>query len=659
VTRFRIEAIRIETTREPVEYEFTADLTVLAGKTGVGKSTLFELIKHSLGGDAMLSSVVRDSVRDVHLTIRIENRRLQFARAISEARSKTVRVTDLSQGSRLPDHFINREPKISDLLLTELGIPVDVPAAAKNSTKPGARITFNDVFRFMYIAQDVINQAIAGSGDSYYEPKRKATFELMFGVTNAELLKARSRVNTLKSEIAQAQQRATIAREALEQSGVASRFDAQIKLDEQVAHESEADQVVTLLKNELDLLMDSRAQMLRALLVEAERDVTEVSAAEAAAQESLLGLDQERQRLAQSRARLARIAVADETIGLFEFTTCPRCTQSLAERPVPNGACPVCLQQDPKEPRNRQPVDAEIHRLEDQLESLDDQVTALREGAVALSHALNKKKGLAAGLSQELDERTRKQITPRLENYADAVGQARAARARQEHFESVLRQWDHQEDLVLKAEALEREQETLATRLTDLEDDRDHKRQLLVDDLSEVFAVVVDHFRIPGVKTAGVDSNTYLPVLNGMKYTEYSKAGGGIVTLTQIAYWLAVNTVATERSRGWRDVHYPTLLLIDTPRLALNDQPDSADRIYTRFQTQAATFGGGAQIILADNALPPNLDTRFKEIEFTYERPTISSVPHPGEGRVEVLHAPADATEPVGGRRRTKRASTP
>ena len=41
---FRIESVRLDTSNGAVEYAFTSDLTVLAGQTGVGKTTLLELM---------------------------------------------------------------------------------------------------------------------------------------------------------------------------------------------------------------------------------------------------------------------------------------------------------------------------------------------------------------------------------------------------------------------------------------------------------------------------------------------------------------------------------------------------------------------------------------------------------------------------------------
>ena len=191
-TIFRLESLRITTSAGPVEYSFPTDLTVLAGDTGVGKTSLLELVKFGLGGEGLIAPVVADYVSEVHLTVRVGQSRFQLTRPISERGRKHVRVIDLNTGEQMPDHAVgtparrheaSREPVIGDLLMSALGLPTELRAAPVSGSRPGARITFNDVFRYMYVPQSTINQEIAGSRDSYYEPKRRAVFELLFRLT--------------------------------------------------------------------------------------------------------------------------------------------------------------------------------------------------------------------------------------------------------------------------------------------------------------------------------------------------------------------------------------------------------------------------------------------------------------------------------------------
>jgi hypothetical protein len=193
-TTFRIETVRLDTTNGPVTYTFTRDLTVLAGHTGVGKTTLLELVKYGLGGDGRLAPVARQHVSDVHVSVRIGDSRLQLSRGLDAARQGTVRVVDLITGDRMRDCTVSGERPISDLLLAAMGLETGLRAAARGgrSTSAGTQVTFNDVFRFMYVPQAEMNRDIAWSQQGYYDPKRKSVFELLFGITSSAMLKMRS-----------------------------------------------------------------------------------------------------------------------------------------------------------------------------------------------------------------------------------------------------------------------------------------------------------------------------------------------------------------------------------------------------------------------------------------------------------------------------------
>jgi hypothetical protein len=639
-TTFRLESVRIDTTAGAVTYDFPGDLTVLAGDTGVGKTSLLELIKFGLGGDGLIAPVVANHVAEVHLTVRVGRSRFQLTRPISERGRRQVRVVDLITGEQLPDHPVGStatrtddEQTISDLLMTALGLPTDLRAAAAGtSNRPGARITFSDVFRYMYVPQSAINQAVAGSGESYYQPKRRAVFELLFGLTRPEILDLRSRLNELNSQVATAERDHETVQRFLTDSNTESRFDAEAAQAAVVAEERAAAAELERLRSELGEAVDRETQTLRDLLTTGERALAE-------ARERVVDLNREgrehareRRRVEQDLVRLDRMASAGERLANIEFVVCPRCTQSLTERDVPAGACRVCLQDDIV--ADLPDGGYERGQLADQLVELDRQIVVVDAQASEAAAAVRSRNDLIVSLTRQIDERTAGRVTPRLQAYADAISTVERARAAQQSIERVLRQWDRAEDLQRAAAELGAERSRLEADIATQTAELDDRRREILEELNAEFQATVAAFGIPGGQAASIHPTNYLPMLGGRNFSEVSSAGG-IATATQVAYWLTLVTVATRR----QDTLYPAFLLIDSPRLALSTAEDIASQMYRRFVTQVSVVPGRVQFIVADNQLPAAYGREFTEFTFSYAQPTIGTVEHPGPARVERLTA--------------------
>jgi hypothetical protein len=638
-TTFRLESLHIVTSAGPIVYTFPTDLTILAGDTGVGKTSLLELVKFGLGGEGLIAPVVADHVSEVHLSIQAGESRLQLTRSISEQYRKVVRVVDLVTREQLPDHAVgnparrndaSREPSISDLLLTALSLPTDLRAAPLSGSRPGTRITFNDVFRYMYVPQRAINQEIAGSSASYYEPKRRAVFELLFRLTRPEILDLRSRLNELNGKVAEAERDYATVQQFLADSHTESQFDAELAQVAAVNEERAAEAALEALRGELSEAVDSETQTLRDLLTSRERALAEARELVVELARESRELERESRRVRQDIARLDRMASAGERLANIEFVVCPRCTQSLAQRVVAAGQCRVCLQDDivsdlPGEVYER-------GQLADQLAELDRQIQVIEMEIPEAVEAVGVRDELVASLTRQIDERTADRVTPRLQAYADTVSALERARAQQHALERVLRQWDRAEDLQGAAASLTRERSGIEGRIVSMTAElEDRKREVLLE-LTTEFQATVSAFGIPGGQSATIDSTTYLPMLGGRRFDQVSSAGG-IATATQVAYWLTLVTVATRR----RDTLYPAFLLIDSPRLALSTAEDISGQMYRRFVTQVDVRPGRLQFIIADNELPSAFGRDFTEISFSYAQPTIGTVKHPGPARVKLL----------------------
>jgi AAA domain len=635
-TRFRIDAIALDTTEGAARYEFSSDLTVLAGPTGVGKTTLLELVKYGLGCDGKLAPVALDHVNDVTVETTIGSSRLRITRSIDQRKRATARVTDLITGERLPDHHVDAgQPSLNTLLMTALDLPDDMRAAARTggSSNVGARISFADVFSFLYVPQSDINRDIANSQESYREPKRKAVFELLFGLTNPRVLMMRSDLNAFNAMITAAETEYQTVLDFLRDSSTTSRAEAEQAMAAAAVGQAAAEAEHTVLREGIDPVTDRDTLALRDLLTEAERALADARATVTALARQQADYTSERRRVQTDLDRFHRMRDAGERLANIEFTVCPRCLQSLTQRPVPDGSCRVCLQPDPVTAAAVGDTDLyEARQLADPLAEMDDQVHALSGQLAAAAQAVTDREQLVKDLSADLDARTAARITPRLQAFSDAAQRLATARARQQQLELVLRQWDRADDIGAAADRLRAERESLRAELASAEANLNSRREEILASLTAEFQDTVTALGIPGVQTATIHPTNYLPLLNGRPFATFSR-GGGIITAAQVAYWTSLLAVALRRG----DTRYPALLIIDSPRLALNAAEDLSAALYRRLVTLADASPGQVQFLIADNQLPAHYRRDKAQIDFTYDTPTVSTVHHPGPANVRPI----------------------
>lgn len=639
-TTFRLDEIRLDTVEGPVVYRFTSDLTVLAGPTGVGKTSLLELVKYALGGDGLVASVAEESISRVHVDVRVGAEQLRLSRSVTGDDTNVVEVTDLIEGARRTNHYVERhEPSISDLLMTALGLPTGLRAAPRSgsSTRLGNKITFNDIFRFLYVSQFAINREIAGSSNSYYEPKRRTVFELLFDLTSTELVALRSDLNKLNSDAQAAEAEAAAVERFLADSGTTSRIEAELQSERARADGAQASRELASLTDSMLDVSDRETQALRDILSESERRVAEAQALVSQLSAERAEYVAERRRVELDIARLNRMMSAGSRLANIEFVSCPRCLQSL-DREVPAGSCRVCLQDDVvADVPSAGPY--ELGQLQTQLEEISDQLSEIEASRVQAEHARDERRQLVQRLTTQIDERTRQRVSPRLQAYADAARRVERNLVLSNALEQVLRQWDRAEDLRTTSERIDGQKRDLDLRIRSLEGQVAARRDEVLDELTNEFKTTVQAFGIPNGQGATINRTSYLPEIAGRRYDKFGQAGG-IATATQVAYWMSLLAVAARR----HDTKYPGFLLIDSPRLALNTAEGMAAQMYRRFVTQVGVTPGRIQFIVADNELPAEYGADFAEIDFDYDNPTVPTVPHPGPANVALVGA--ESTDP-------------
>ncbi|MCC3279485.1 hypothetical protein LJ754_09995 [Arthrobacter sp. zg-Y40] len=633
-TIFRIDALRIQTSGGPVEYRFPENMTVLSGHVGVGKSTLFELIKFSLGGHGLLAGIVRSDVSAVAVEVSVGTSHYVLTRDIQPGRSNIVTVFDCDNKSFLQDHYVEKEePALNTFLLQALGIPDDMRAASRSagSTNQGARISFYDLFKYMYVSQADINEEIAGSADSYYQPKRKAVFEVLFALTNPELLELRSEVARTRGEWEKAKNDHSVVVQFLADSNTPTKDAAQKQLSAAKEQKRLAARELNSYQEAVVPVSDRETLTLRDLLGDSERSAAEARNYLRFLSQQRADFVRERSLIAQDIGRIRSMKLAGERLAQIEFVTCPRCMQSVRDRSAPIHTCRLCLQSEPvpATPRETDADTYEILHLRGQIDEIGGQIEALDADIQATRSSLESRERLLVELAIKIDKRTSERITPRLQGFADATGNLAIANTLSQELERSLEQWDRVDDLQSFADVLEAKKLELSISLQAAEQELATRHQEVFDELDRRFFAITAAIRIPGVATAKIDRRSYLPVLNGKRFDAFSPVGG-VRTAIQIAYWVTLMAVALERE----DTCYPAFLLIDSPRTSLNDDEDLSKALYRSIVDLVGVAGNRLQVIIGDNELPVENDGQYTEINFDYEHPTISSVKHPGRDSV-------------------------
>ncbi|GGJ69663.1 ATP-binding protein [Streptomyces brasiliensis] len=201
----RIVSLTVTTAEAEQTYRFDRPATVISGPIGTGKSSLLMLFKHALGGKAMLTPAVRDNVLCVQAEVVAGDERVVLRRTIEGGTADTVDLLDphsLALERTLPLRATEEGgTTLSDYLLDALGFPREQVAAQREGAARPQNLTFNDLYAYIYLQAREIDRQVVGHLDSWFEPKRKELFRLMFALTDSALLELKRTANELTDRL--------------------------------------------------------------------------------------------------------------------------------------------------------------------------------------------------------------------------------------------------------------------------------------------------------------------------------------------------------------------------------------------------------------------------------------------------------------------------
>jgi len=641
----RFFSLTVTTLEAERTYVFDKPATVITGPIGTGKSSLLMLLKHAVGGKAMLTPAVRENVMSVQAEIAAGTERIVVKRAIEGSTADRVDLLDpstLTLRASLPTRATPGESTVSDYLLDAIGFPREQVAARRDGVSRPQNLGFNDLYAYIYMQAREIDRQVVGHLDSHFDPKRKELFRLMFALTNSALMELKRVASRLTDELK--------SKTAEHESVDAFLMTSDPRRDDELRAEliqlrdtlQRAESTLSALRFELSgqSAADTalRKELQHAIQIARQTEEEVVAARELVeARQSVVA------QIQLDLSRLNRSATAIDKLSPFEFVVCPRCFQSLSGRLTDEDQCVVCLQPDP--------IDADIdfaaieetsavlhQQLEDAQHIEESDITHLQTARQRAQQA----SFVVTSLRRELDTQSRDVVAPRFDAIADASSRVATLKASIDAVTQLRDSWARVRAIEAKIRQIQGTRRQINKDIKGMSQQLAARQAVVIDDLSREFGNLLRSWNLPWINTAVIDSDSYLPIVNGQPLESQQASGGGIATSINVAYSLTLLTFGLDHP----EILVPSLLIVDSPRKAFGNNDSDRQRaaqIYSRFRTLADAYGERLQLIIADNDPPPISSESFRRVEFTYENPMVPGVHHPGPEHVVRLEDEPDS----------------
>jgi len=180
--------------------DFAGDFSVIRGSITTGKTTVVRLIRALLGRVPGHLPPETGSVRSVRGRVSFGESLWEIDRPLVTTKTAMVSLSRREPGEddepervvdtlRLPaERPTATDPETyTEWLLDRLGIPaVAVPRARTQVTSEASPVTINDWLLYCIVRDDEIDTTVFGHRDTFVDRKRRAVFELNYGIYDAE-----------------------------------------------------------------------------------------------------------------------------------------------------------------------------------------------------------------------------------------------------------------------------------------------------------------------------------------------------------------------------------------------------------------------------------------------------------------------------------------
>jgi hypothetical protein len=675
----RLQRLRLAGVTRPYEVDFRSSdgsfrpLSVIAGRTNTGKTSVLQFIAYALGGSSYPDheEIVRQ-VRAALLEVALPDGPATIERGIE---SKVALLFDQPldrAGETVPQpHPI--EPtsdaaSLSRMLLTTVDLQdVQLREAPTQQETKTQTLSFRDLMWLCVVLNERVGSSqLLFEGNHNKNLKLQQVIDVIFGVHQTDSADRAGTIRKLSEDLAGARRELTALEEFVREQGATPHEQLQGVLDD-------ADGEIAAVRDELRRL-DEEETAAANTAVELRRRHQQAARAAIRARQMVRDREALVSRYASLRAQynddIRKLTLLKQAGSIFDqlsVQVCPACLGKLPAPPtVRDSACSLCTQPLPSSITSvtlssaaafretavaglgqqqaesspwdsgppvtvfangnghtntddegaRAAVAAELTSTRRRFKELNEYWVELDNSLPALRAASERADEEEATLAAQVDRAASGTVTPFTAAREVLLARRQDSIVRRDRANSAIRQWRG-------IEVRRRRITQMAGELSDLRSENRGQqtrpdRNAMIAALGARFRQILADVGYPKHDNTGAIDGKFVPSVRGRKYTSASSGGQVLQTL---AWILAIFEVAYEQNGN-----HPGFLLIDSPQKSLGGQAKEDDkefadvtlveRLYSHIITWLNSQGRGAQIIIVDNT-PPSIATPYVIEDFT------------------------------------------
>jgi len=623
--RLRLKKLHLDL-RKSIERIDLPGIVYFYGPIGSGKSSIGRLIDYCLGGSyawtpalqaEMVSAALELSVNDIPLTLHRDKDASQVVAAwqngdetlqvVIPAKTGTVEVLPATGVMVLSDllfHLAKEEP----------------PYVRRRKGKPDERLerlSFRDLFRYCYLDQIGMDSVFFRLDSENHAIRAKSVDALRYilGYRTEQVAELESRLQEVREQRLALLSGAQALAKALIDAGLDDINAYDLKIESTKAEIDRARVAAEAARQQRSPAPHAAEQ----LREQARRLAQEQIALEQASADidfRIVELERHTNELQMLSVRFQRTASARMVLGGVDFSSCPRCTQTLPNREV--GLCVVCGQPEH--------ITEAVGSLGETVvnEDLRARQVELRE---TLARMRAQKRAVLLRSGEIASERSAadRALDIRLKEYdsaflSQALQHERSLATLEQRLDAMLRYRklpDVLQEQQAQAEALKIDEADLRTKLEAAKKwaFSDRKNVQL---LGELFLDCLVRTKFPDVRATyhvEIDPATFYPriplgVNDALVVLSFDNAGsGGMMALFKTCYALALHRVCARAGAS----RLPPVLIIDTPTKNVSsvENPEVVAAFYRLVYELAAGELIETQFVIIDNefsAVPEDID---------------------------------------------------